>query len=709
MKNVKYSSASYSDVLAQIDNVTTSLETAKNSAMRLAQYADTSGWHAKADRMSTYQTYDSNGNTVDAIDSAAKQSYDAQINTYNGCSNRVAEMASRISNYKSSFEGLKSSLESIEKAVREFEESNKVVNIDQIVDGLINSGQIDTSSFDVDKFSYEVVDGVTVMYYELDGEKVTISDMINAFYTYTGMSMSANIEGRYLAEKMGVAFDENYQMNILNGVNGVMDESFTSNLFGIADIDSINAAAGSLGVTLNDDNDFNSILNTYGSNMNLSGLNSVIGAGNVNSLVSYGSTVGAGMLAAYTLTENLDFKKPKPVNPSPAPGPGTTLPVEPTEPEIIQPPELVEPTQEVIPEEIESEVLEQDFDELAREEFEAQGAEAIYERRSKVIEEIEGYINSGDENALREKLKEYGYSGPEVDAIMENPEFIKSACIEGDQRAALTEIANRLADEAGVEGFDTKYDDGQHYQDLEDGTTASEYIANMSLDENVSETRSIYKDARAEYENALNEANVSINEANEAKVNMEQLKSEFGDDTTKWTQEQADKYNTAVNEYNEAVKVATEKSAAVEAPKEAYLEARDNYNAAKEEFIDRIKNPDMGEDVHELGPSEIIEDIRIDYDVPKEPGRDGAQIIGDKVEVGTTILPYEPEIIQVGEPLVGNPDITVPEASIMPIESQIINTGGTNPGVDAGSSTNTGSSNDILSSLNITSDGVSFK
>lgn len=702
MSNVKYSSGSYSDINKQIEVVKSSLITAQSKVSTFAASASSSNWTDKAAQMSKYKEKDEDGVEHEYTDNAAYQSYIAQIDTFNNCKKSVVAISSKLGDYASGFNGLIRALQCISDAVQEFEDSNKVVNIEELVNMLINSGQIDTSSFNVEKFSYEVNDdGTHVMYYELDGEKVTISDMLNAFYTYTGMSMSANVEGRYLAEKMGVEFDENYQMNIMNGVNGFMSDAYSNSYFGIADMDSINAAAGSLGITLDDNNDFNSILNTYGDNLNVSGLNSVLGSEDVNSLVAMGASVGGGMLAAYTLTDNLDFKKPKPetkpVNPSP--DPGVTLPVEPPEPEIIKPPELVEPTQEVVPEEVVSEVTEQDFDELAREEFEAQGAEAIYERRSKVLQEVEGLIASGDEKALRDKLSEYGYSDPEVEAILQNPDYIRTACIEGDQRAALTEIANRLADEAGVKGFDTKYDDGQQYQDLQDGTTSSEYIANMSLDKNVTDARNAYKEARVEYEKAVQEANTSIADANEAKVNMENLKNEFGSDTTKWTQEQADRYNEAVNDYNDAVKIAAEKNEAIQGPKEAYLEARDNYNVAKEEFIDRIKNPDR-EAVQEIEPVEDVKDIRIEYDVPKDPSRkEPIQVDGD-----TTILPYEPEIIQNGNQLVGNPDVTVPEASFMPVDNSIIGNQNTNV-----SESNNGVNPDLLAALNITENGVSFK
>lgn len=727
MSNVKYSSSSYSDINKQIDTVRDSLINAQNKVSTFAASASSSNWTDKAAQMSKYKEKDDEGVEHEYTDNAAYQSYIAQIDTFNTCKKNVAAISTKIGNYASGFNGLIRALQAIRDAVQEFEDSNKVVNIEELVNMLINSGQIDTSSFNVEKFSYEVNDdGTHVMYYELDGEKVTISDMLNAFYTYTGMSMSANVEGRYLAEKMGVEFDENYQMNIMNGVNGFMSDAYSNSYFGIADMDSINAAAGSLGITLDEDNDFNSILNTYGGNLNVSGLNSVLGTDDVNSLVAIGSSVGAGMLAAYTLTDNLDFKKPKPkpqpVNPSPAPNPGVTLPVEPSEPEIITPPELVEPTQEVVPEEVVSEVTEQDFDELAREEFEAQGAEAIYERRSKVLEEVNGLIESGNQQALREKLTEYGYSEPEVEAILQNSDYIRTACIEGDQRAALTEIANRLADEAGVQGFDTKYDDGQQYQDLQDGTTSSEYIANMSLDQNVNDARSAYKEARVEYENAVQEANTSIANANEAKVNMENLKNEFGSDTTKWTQEQADKYNEAVNDYNEAVKIATEKNEAIQAPKEAYLEARDNYNAAKEEFIDRIKNPDKVEEVPSEPIGETEKAIRIDYDIPEKERTpigiikvgDGQYLEGTPIEElpDATIMPYEPEIIGNGQHLEGVPIEELPDATIMPIEKEIISVGGNgNTGVQDSnaSASNNGVNPDLMAALNITENGVSFK
>ena len=663
MASIKYSNTNYASTVEYINTVCSDLDAAKSAigSFNITASGYSSGWSNKAEEIATYTETDDKGNVTEHIDNSVYYSGLEQIATYNNCNNSVIGIQSRISSCRERIYGLGLALQKIMDSVKAFEDSHKVVNIEEIVNGLINSGEIDTSVFNAEKFSYELNDdGTYVMYYDLDGQKVTISDMVNAFYTYTGMSMNANIEGRYLAEQMGVEFDESYQMNIMNGVNGFMSDAVTNNYFGVASEESINAAADSLGIELSDNVNFDSILNAYGSNYDedqINGLKNTMN-GDVNSLLTMGASVGAGLLGAYTLTENLDFTKKavKPVEPTPDPTPGgggTTTPVQPNpnptipeEPVIkpiepVEPVELVEIVDDEIPEEIVSEIEEQDFDELAREEFEAQGQEAIFERRSEIFKQVDEMVANGDNAAIKEKLSEYGYSDPEIEAILENPDYIKAAFVEGDQRAQLTEIANRLADESGVKDFDTKYDDGQDYQDLQDGTTSSEYIANMSLDENVVSTRETYKEAREAYETSIDEANNSINAAEEAKVNIEELREEYGEDTSKWTQEQADNYNAAVEDYNEAVKVANEKCEAVEATKEAYFEAKTEYTNAKNDFIERIKEQN---DTTDGGSGEVPTDR-----LPEETGKPIETIDGGEMtpvdDVHHTTMPVDNQIV----------------------------------------------------------------
>ena len=178
MSNVKYSSSSYGDINKQIENVKSSLITAQSKVSTFAASASSSNWTDKASQMSKYKEKDEDGVEHEYTDNAAYQSYIAQIDTFNNCKKSVAAISTKLGNYVSGFDGLIRSLQSIRDAVQEFEDSNKVVNIEELVNMLINSGQIDTSSFNVEKFSYEVNDdGTHVMYYELE------DDALSFFYS----------------------------------------------------------------------------------------------------------------------------------------------------------------------------------------------------------------------------------------------------------------------------------------------------------------------------------------------------------------------------------------------------------------------------------------------------------------------------------------------------------------------------------------------
>ena len=201
---------------------------------------------------------------------------------------------------------------------------------------------------------------------------------------------------------------------------------------------------------------------------------------------------------------------------------------------------------------------------------------------------------NGDFDIIRKRLTEFGYSEPEIDSILRSQEYVTMAFIEGDRRDALTEIANRLADEDGIKDFDTSYDDGQEYSDLVNGTNST-LLVNMSQDKDIIKMREGFQDTEEKYKASLLEANESVSKAQEAKKVLDEVQKKLGSDTKDWTVEDAENYNKIVREYNEVLKDANQKVALSNEAKEKYIKAKDSYIKAKKDFLEEIRKNKLNE------------------------------------------------------------------------------------------------------------------
>ena len=449
-----------------------------------------------------------------------------------------------------------------------------------------------------ENISVELVNGVEVVYYELDGEKLTIAELTNAFYTYTGMSMDTMIQRGIQFNDFGANLAS--QMKILDDVNSFVGNATRASAFGVASREDILNTARDLGVST----DLSSVESILASSPN----------NDVNSHLTTSSAVaGFALLGAYFVTNGLstekEEEKQKPSrNPTSSPsleqrpnGGNNVVPSNPLGEESVKVETLVETlpsieviTNEEIPETIQFDD-EIDYDEMAIEEFEALDFDEVTERTNQVIEEALTLFESEDKTALKEKLASFGYSEPEINEMIDNREYVVTAIIEGDRRQQLGEIANRLADQDGIKDFDTSYDDGQQYEDLTDGTS-SEFIIDMGNDPTVSEKRTIYWKDRNTYQEKLQEANDSINAARVAKSELNSIQREIGSDQSKWTTEQAIRYNSAVTKYNAAVYESNKKVDIVKNAKETYNTSKNDYMSSKENYLKMVRGEKKEDD-----------------------------------------------------------------------------------------------------------------
>ncbi len=441
--------------------------------------------------------------------------------------------------------------------------------------------------------------------------KLSVSEAMNALFTYENAVMSAEIEADYMNRTYGTQF--NYA-NIVENANGFMTNTITSGLYSHEFVKTLLPSyISSYGDTVifskpTSDPTFSSILDSASVVGTLGSSASLVGAGFLGSAISnvippvtntgnntssgQGSSSGNGSSSGSGSSGGNGTSAGNGSNGNATQPEQTPLPEEKKEEEVVLPP-LEEISKEEVPEELES-IVEIDYDDLARAEYEAQDEDELNEHINEVMNEALTLYENGDFDIIRKRLTEFGYSEPEIDSILRSQEYVTMAFIEGDRRDALTEIANRLADEDGIKDFDTSYDDGQEYSDLVNGTNST-LLVNMSQDKDIIKMREGFQDTEEKYKASLLEANESVSKAQEAKKVLDEVQKKLGSDTKDWTVEDAENYNKIVREYNEVLKDANQKVALSNEAKEKYIKAKDSYIKAKKDFLEEIRKNKLNE------------------------------------------------------------------------------------------------------------------
>ena len=167
-----------------------------------------------------------------------------------------------------------------------------------------------------------------VIYYEVDGQKYTLSELLNAFYTYTGMSMSTVVQGAILADQMGLTDDEYagekgdaVRQAMLDQVNALTGFAAKARLYGLATQADQEQMANAVGIKLpayttvenaldliGDDETKNKYKGMLGTALN------GIGGLSTTAASVFGGAMGAFGLAAF-LNKNHD---PSTIEPPPA-------------------------------------------------------------------------------------------------------------------------------------------------------------------------------------------------------------------------------------------------------------------------------------------------------------------------------------------------------------------------------------------------------
>jgi hypothetical protein len=445
------------------------------------------------------------------------------------------------------------------------------------------------------------------------------------------MAISSQLKGFMEASANGVPFDAEYQMGLLNQVNGTIDSLKNVGAFGVASDQDIIGLSDAL--VASDPNFRTSI--TQDGNGNL--INNV--GGNWTSNMEAGSiTLLEYPLSEYVNDNPLDDQPQVPDGPQVPPedpivdppgpgGPGKEEEPTPDGPEETLPtgPEQEDPTDPSKPLDIElidvggaddfKDVLpdiEHDYDSLARQMFEGMSDEELLAFREQSINRATGFIDSNDVESIANDLSGYGYSDSDIgnfvdvnNGVVKNPDAVIAAYVAGDQNNYMANMANNMAKNDGVTGFTSSHGANASYSNHKNGSVNAN-IANMHDDEEVDEASKKYQGAKTNYKQKADEANEAAEEAKEAQAEVKAKVEEYGEDTSKWTEKQAEEYNEAKENYEQAKENYEEKVEEFKEAEQEYQDAKEGYDTAKENFENEVKeNVKANEEFYENQTEEV--------------------------------------------------------------------------------------------------------
>lgn len=521
-----------------------------------------------------------------------------------------------ISKFKEGMTNYINALKQIRTAIQNFDSTKPS----------LKSALASVEGYDSSNWKFETVDGVEVAKYrfvDANGNVtyITVAEMVNSAYTAINMEMSQAVLAGLRGEKPDMD-------TIITDVNSFVTSGLKSRAFAVASKDDMDKVLTDSGHTWSE---YDSILkDIYGANAGLeTQVNAVVSAGFLAS-----GLVLAGLGAADPDKAGKKKKSPggnnsggnnhggnNPGGNNPGgnnPGDTTNTPVEtdpvdtdPEEPVGTTPHNDIEITTPIDDKEIPSELdldltdneEEVNYDELARKEYENTDLEDINEYREDLINSINEKFDAGDLDSIKEKLAEYGYSEDDIAKIIEDRQSTITAILAGDEKQQLVEIAERLYKEAHpdavldenglLKDFTSIYKQEPKYEDLVNGTE-NQLLINIEQNEDLAEYRDSVNNAHEDYKNEAEAANTAIAQAATAQTTMENLKSEYTakygtDDTKKWDEEAAKKYNESIESYNDSVNKAKDANAKAMDAKAKYEDAVDKYDNAKKELLDQVK------------------------------------------------------------------------------------------------------------------------
>ena len=454
-------------------------------------------------------------------------------------------------------------------------------------------------------------DGTTITGIEttvtVNGKEVptTVSDAMNAFYTYTEVAMSTEIEADYIERTYGVEVDYD---QVMKNAAEFSQETIESGLYSHEFVDELlpeyvsenpdvvedakKKAAETAGYSTDD---FSSIL---------SGISGIGGAAAAVAAL-LGRTNYTGITPDPNGIENPSTDTPSTPSSGTPSTPSSETPTSETptsetptsetpttETPTVTPPEITEITDVTLPDgDFESE-FEKDYDELAREWYEEMSSEELAARRMNIINLVNQQFDNNDLDGLRATLVKYGYEDAYIDTILADRELVINAMLVGDTNYMIADKAISLAKADGVDNFDSKFDEPAKYSDLVDGS-ATDILVDVKGSKEVTDAKTAMKEAETAYNDKLTETNDALKTVRENKTNMEDIKAkydkEFGEDTSKWSEEAVKEYNESISKFNESVETYNTKNQELATAKDTYSEKITTFKEARETYIKSVR------------------------------------------------------------------------------------------------------------------------
>ncbi len=600
----------------------------------------------------TFSTYNSAYNSADQSCRRYKDNFTSKLSSFSAKCNKICN------NVETSLKKITDCLNAIEVAADAF--NNSSVSLSDIIDSLEGAGLADNITIETNGNTEIVYYNVYDSNGELVG-RFTIAEMVNSFYTYAGSAMSSVVSANVLIDgydNMSDAEKDRYLNNLVSGIGNNVYQLMGAGFMSVAaegDIKGLYEAVYGSGTYASLTSEYGSLYGDDDNNkLNLLSSAEVEKCGG---FLTGGAAIAAS--AAYTLGDNLysdeqaqeakeriagyentakDESEPEVDDVTPYTGDrGTGAKPTPDygasddDIDTLEPDdnsdaddildtddkvdELPEEPAEETPNEMDDRITEvvessipdtqedltlsnDDIDAMANEEFfKNYNGESLTERRQADVDAFENLYNQENKEELANLFEEIGYSSDEVSALIENKELGLQAYMLNSQNKEMAEIANKIAEDMGVNDFDTVYDDAPNYSNFSDGDVQAA-LSDISGNESIADVKNSFDTAKNSYIESVSKANDSIATAQQAKTNLETVKAEIeaqsGTDTNNWTDSQVEKYNNATQSYNSAVAQANEDVAAAGEAKNNYIEAKNTYEEAKNELYDQIKKEVQG-------------------------------------------------------------------------------------------------------------------
>lgn len=566
--------------------------------------------------------------------------YREQLGKFKAAIAEIKRLLKQIQDVQNKFLLVKGSLQAIKNFVNWFE-TDSAYTLNNVLESMGYKGGVKEE----DGFNFSIDEDGVVYYVYTDEEgneiQITLAEMVNAFYTETGITMSSMI----LAADVDGTLDLRKQEDIYGSVSSFVTGLGPTGVFGVSSEEDIKTVMNGLGVPIvgadalwNEySSDLPDIVNTRVANNDIRVDERLLSA--------FTLTAGLGLFGKNVLDDkddpnNIDPEPNKPnkdVSNSPKPDseepsnkkpnnpqnnnpvndpsddrtpsnslkdpdntepgdkenetPSTETPTDDKEPAI----DIVEVTETPLPDEIEEPALTaEEVDALAKDEFYEQFEDngEFLEKRAEDLSKFEELYTNNQEELIQE-LKDMGYNDAEIESLMVDKDMASTAYLLGKQNQETAQIANNLAQENNIDNFDTVYDDKPNVGDLTDGSAEIE-LTNLFENEQVKEAKVAFDEAQTDYVESVNKANESIEAANNYEEVLHQtlaeIHSKSGTDTCDWTPEQIERINKATTDYNNAVEKAYTDYEAAKQSKVVFDEAKVKYQESKDAFYENLEN-----------------------------------------------------------------------------------------------------------------------